>query len=74
MQGDIHLCDALEQMGCQVEWRDGSDEWGGDGLAAVQALGIDIDMNAISDTVPTLAVVALFADGTDDHSQRGPHP
>ena len=27
------------------------------------ARGIDIDMNAISDTVPTLAVVALFADG-----------
>jgi 3-phosphoshikimate 1-carboxyvinyltransferase len=25
--------------------------------------GIDIDMNAISDTVPTLAVVSLFADG-----------
>jgi 3-phosphoshikimate 1-carboxyvinyltransferase len=25
--------------------------------------GIDIDMNAISDTVPTLAVVALFAEG-----------
>jgi 3-phosphoshikimate 1-carboxyvinyltransferase len=26
-------------------------------------VGIDVDMNAISDTVPTLAVVALFADG-----------
>jgi 3-phosphoshikimate 1-carboxyvinyltransferase len=26
------------------------------------ARGIDVDMNAISDTVPTLAVVALFAD------------
>ena len=25
--------------------------------------GVDIDMNAISDTVPTLAVAALFADG-----------
>jgi 3-phosphoshikimate 1-carboxyvinyltransferase len=25
--------------------------------------GIDVDMNAISDTVQTLAVVALFADG-----------
>ena len=26
-------------------------------------VGVDVDMNAISDTVPTLAVVALFADG-----------
>src|SRR5205085_11374396 len=27
------------------------------------ALGIDVDMNAISDTVQTLAAVALFAEG-----------
>jgi 3-phosphoshikimate 1-carboxyvinyltransferase len=62
MQGDIHLCDALEQMGCQVEWRDGSDG-GAVTVSGRAGLGIDIDMNAISDTVPTLAVVALFADG-----------
>ena len=62
MQGDIGFCDCLEKMGCTVQW---------DNSAANQSItvsgraqrGIDIDMNAISDTVPTLAVVALFADG-----------
>jgi 3-phosphoshikimate 1-carboxyvinyltransferase len=61
MQGDIAFCDALERMGCEVAW----DESGG-GSTRVRgraARGIDIDMNAISDTVPTLAVVALFAAG-----------
>jgi 3-phosphoshikimate 1-carboxyvinyltransferase len=61
MQGDIGFADALERMGCSVAWQEGP-------TAAVTvsgraSRGIDIDMNAISDTVPTLAVVALFADG-----------
>lgn len=61
IQGDVAFCDALARMGCDVSW----DEAGG-GATTVRgraARGIDIDMNAISDTVPTLAVVALFADG-----------
>jgi len=61
LQGDVEFCIALERMGCEVAW----DETGG-GSTTVRgraAHGIDIDMNAISDTVPTLAVVALFADG-----------
>jgi 3-phosphoshikimate 1-carboxyvinyltransferase len=61
MQGDVGFADALERMGCSVAW---SEE--GDGSVTVggrASHGIDIDMNAISDTVPTLAVVALFADG-----------
>jgi 3-phosphoshikimate 1-carboxyvinyltransferase len=33
-------------------------------VAAGPLRGVDIEMNAISDTVPTLAVVALFAEGT----------
>jgi 3-phosphoshikimate 1-carboxyvinyltransferase len=61
MQGDVGLCDVLEQMGCSVTWEE-------EGAGAITvggraARGVDIDMNAISDTVPTLAVVALFADG-----------
>jgi len=62
MQGDVGFADALKRMGCSVAW---SEE--GDGSVTVSGRashGIDIDMNAISDTVPTLAVVALFADGT----------
>lgn len=61
MQGDVGLCDVLERMGCSVAWEE-------EGAGAITvggraARGVDIDMNAISDTVPTLAVVALFADG-----------
>ncbi|NDC54093.1 MAG: 3-phosphoshikimate 1-carboxyvinyltransferase, partial [Planctomycetia bacterium] len=60
MQGDVAFCDALEHMGCSVDWNES-----GPGAITVRgraARGIDVDMNAISDTVPTLAVVALFAD------------
>lgn len=59
LQGDVAFCDALDSMGCDVDW--GDDHVTVSGRAAH---GIDIDMNAISDTVPTLAVVALFAAGT----------
>jgi 3-phosphoshikimate 1-carboxyvinyltransferase len=48
-------------MGCTVVWNDGPDE--SITVSGLATHGIDIDMNAISDTVPTLAVVALFADG-----------
>ena len=46
-------------MGCQIETV-------ADGLRMIGAklCGIDIDMNGISDTVQTLAAVALFAEGT----------
>lgn len=58
LQGDVAFCDCLEQMGCQVAY-------GQDSVTVVGGplRGIDVDMNAISDTVQTLAAVALFADG-----------
>ena len=58
MQGDVDFCGALERMGCRVDWAAESITVSGRG-----SRGIDIDMNAISDTVPSLAAVALFADG-----------
>ena len=58
LQGDIAFCNALERMGCGVVWEPDAVTVGG-----LASRGIDIDMNAISDTVPTLAVVALFATG-----------
>ncbi len=60
MQGDVGLCDVLERMGCTVAWdeTDGRESITVGGRARH---GIDVDMNAISDTVPTLAAVALFA-------------
>lgn len=58
LQGDIHFVKALEQMGCQVTWNSNSVTVKGGALR-----GIDIDMNAISDTAQTLACVAPFASG-----------
>jgi len=58
LQGDAHFVEALEKMGCRVTYGDESITVRGGALT-----GIDIDMNAISDTAQTLAVVALFADG-----------
>lgn len=56
LQGDIAFCECLEQMGCQVDY-------GADSITVTgQPLrGLDIDMNPISDTVQTLAAVAVFA-------------
>jgi UDP-N-acetylglucosamine enolpyruvyl transferase len=61
VQGDVGFCDALEKMGCRVEWHDSVRP--AITVSGRAARGIDVDMNAISDTVPTLAVVALFATG-----------
>lgn len=58
MQGDVGFVNVLQQMGCEVEHDDDSITVTGNAL-----YGIDVDMNAISDTVQTLAVVALFASG-----------
>jgi 3-phosphoshikimate 1-carboxyvinyltransferase len=58
LQGDVAFVDCLEQMGCEVRHATDSITVAGHPLH-----GIDVDMNAISDTVQTLAVVALFAEG-----------
>jgi 3-phosphoshikimate 1-carboxyvinyltransferase len=58
MQGDVAFCDCLEQMGCAVTRQPEQITVAGRPLR-----GIDVDMNAISDTVQTLAAVALFAPG-----------
>jgi 3-phosphoshikimate 1-carboxyvinyltransferase len=58
VQGDLAFVDVLEHMGCRVERSAGSTTVTGGPLR-----GVDVDMNAISDTVMTLAVVALFASG-----------
>ena len=58
LQGDVQFVQALEQMGCKVTWNSNSVTVEGGSLH-----GIDIDMNAISDTAQTLACVAPFAKG-----------
>jgi 3-phosphoshikimate 1-carboxyvinyltransferase len=58
VQGDMGFVDLLEHMGCSVTREPERTTVTGGALR-----GIDVDMNAISDTVMTLAVVALFAEG-----------
>lgn len=58
LQGDVAFLDCLEQMGCAIRY-----EPDGIVVSGRAERGIDVNMNAISDTVQTLASVALFADG-----------
>jgi 3-phosphoshikimate 1-carboxyvinyltransferase len=62
LQGDVGFARILEQMGCDVEW-------GSDSVTVRRHLerplrGIDIDLVDMSDLVPSVAVVALFAGET----------
>jgi 3-phosphoshikimate 1-carboxyvinyltransferase len=57
-QGDIRFVDILQEMGCRVDWCEA-----GLTLHGRPLHGIEVDMNDISDCVPTLAAVACFADG-----------
>lgn len=57
LQGDVGFAAVLEQMGCEISW--GSDRIT---VTGRDLHGIDIDMNAISDTAQTLSTVAVFAD------------
>ncbi|MDE0300491.1 MAG: 3-phosphoshikimate 1-carboxyvinyltransferase [Candidatus Poribacteria bacterium] len=56
-QGDTRFVDILEKMGCRVN-RNSS---GIEVMGPEQLTGIDVDMNAISDTALTLAAIAPFA-------------
>lgn len=58
LQGDVAFCDCLEQMGCEVTYGEREIT-----VTAGYLHGVQVDMNAISDTVQTLAAVALFAEG-----------
>lgn len=58
MQGDIDLLRMMEEMGCRIEKRAESVVVQGSELS-----GIEVDMGAMPDMVPTLAAIALFAKG-----------
>lgn len=57
LQGDVGFVEVLGQMGCDVEL--GADHVQVSGRAV---RGIDVDLADLSDTAPTLAVVAAFAE------------
>lgn len=57
-QGDLQFLDVLEQMGCRIERRGDNVVVRGGDLA-----GLEVDMGAMPDMVPTLAALGLFAEG-----------
>lgn len=57
-QADIKFFKVLEKMGCIVKWGKNYIS-----LRGKKIKGISVDMNDAPDSVPTLAVVSLFADG-----------
>jgi len=58
VQGDMGFLKILEKMGCQVKRFD-------DHVSVIggHLTGIEVDMGAMPDMVPTLAAIALFAEG-----------
>jgi 3-phosphoshikimate 1-carboxyvinyltransferase len=62
IQGDVRFADALALMGAQIEM---GDNWMSASAPASGRLNaIDLDCNHIPDAAMTLAVAALFAEGT----------
>ncbi len=59
LQGDAAFVEVLARMGCSV-----GEDTTSLTISRMRSLtGIDVDMNAMPDCVPTLAAIALFADG-----------
>ena len=58
LQGDVAFVDVLESMGAETRWDTDAIEVQGDRL-----VGTDVDLRDLSDTAPTLAVVAALAEG-----------
>ncbi|KAG9454542.1 hypothetical protein H6P81_007446 [Aristolochia fimbriata] len=67
LQGDVKFAEVLEEMGAKVSWTDTSVTVIGpplDPSKKKRLCAIDVNMNKMPDVAMTLAVVALFADGT----------
>jgi 3-phosphoshikimate 1-carboxyvinyltransferase len=60
-QGDSAFVDVLAAMGCDIHEAAGGIEVRAPATGRLK--GIDVDLNAMPDTVQTLAMIALFADG-----------
>jgi 3-phosphoshikimate 1-carboxyvinyltransferase len=58
VQGDIAFLDILDEMGCSIGRTEDSVMVKGGTLR-----GVEVDMESLPDMVPTLAAIALFADG-----------
>jgi 3-phosphoshikimate 1-carboxyvinyltransferase len=58
LQGDVRFCDVLAKMGCHVRYESDAIE-----VCGGELRGVDVNMKDISDTVQSLAAVAVFARG-----------
>jgi 3-phosphoshikimate 1-carboxyvinyltransferase len=61
LQGDVAFVEVLEQMGCTVTYAKESITVEGAKNGLRELSGCEVDMNAISDTVMTIAAIAPFA-------------
>ncbi len=61
LQGDVRFVEILEQMGCTVAIE--ADRVTVSRKAETLLRAVDVDLGAMPDVAPTLAVLALFADG-----------
>ena len=62
IQGDKRFAEVLEQMGARITWGPNHIEAAPPASGKLKAL--DVDLNHIPDAAMTIAVAALFADGT----------
>ena len=60
IQGDVRFAEALQQMGAEIIYEDNAIT----ASAGLGLRGIDADFNHIPDAAMTIAVVALFAEGS----------
>jgi 3-phosphoshikimate 1-carboxyvinyltransferase len=60
LQGDVRFAELLATMGAEVRWEDDAIEV----IGPEQLGGIDVDLNELSDTAPTLAVLGAFTSDT----------
>ena len=58
-QGDVHFAEILGRMGCVLQKEDS-----GIAVTGGHLSGVEVDMEDMPDMVPTLAIVAAFAEGT----------
>ena len=63
-QGDKEVVNILARMGCRVEIDEESITISGPGAGGSRLVGCEIDLNAIPDALPALAVTACCAEGT----------
>jgi 3-phosphoshikimate 1-carboxyvinyltransferase len=59
LQGDVRFAELLAAMGADVHWEENAIEV----VGPEQLGGIDADLNELSDTAPTLAVLGAFTSG-----------